>query len=181
MRWLRSRLVIDWSDDHPSKRIAQLNGILDEPGTTDGESVARGGAAAVAPDEDWDAESIAQARADDEDRDATQRMFSLVRHGRYADVERRLQDNFSPDAPSADGYNNSLMMIAAQNGSKRMVKLLFRFGADPNRRNVRDETALHFAFRLGYFELGDYMIRKMRAQDDIPDCTGATAASLRPD
>ena len=50
-------------------------------------------------------------------------VFSLVRHGRYADVERRLQDNFSPDAPSADGYNNSLMMIAAQNGSKRMVIL----------------------------------------------------------
>ena len=59
-----------------------------------------------------------------------------------------------------DEYGNTILIVAAQNGSKRMVKTALRFSANINQQNYRGNTATHYAFAYGYKTLAEYILSK---------------------
>jgi hypothetical protein len=62
-----------------------------------------------------------------------QQFFSMVRHNKVAEVEDQLNRGFPIDA--RDAHGNTPLMVAAQNGHKRLCKLTLKFGADSNATN----------------------------------------------
>ncbi|RHY07642.1 hypothetical protein DYB37_013111 [Aphanomyces astaci] len=86
-------------------------------------------------------------------------VFSLARHNRVDDVRAVLDRGLPVNTP--DEHGNSLLIIACQNGLKRLAKELLRRGANINARNKRRNTPLHFCFAYGYGDtLGAYLISK---------------------
>jgi ankyrin repeat protein len=45
-----------------------------------------------------------------------------------------------------DEYGNTILVIACQNGNKRIAKAVLRRGADINARNYRGNTPLHYCY-----------------------------------
>eukprot|EP00970_Alexandrium_tamarense_P014087 scaffold3855_cov199-Alexandrium_tamarense.AAC.41 len=74
-----------------------------------------------------------------------QEIFSLARHGRAGEVEELLRRGVPVDI--TDEYGNSILAIGCQNGSKKIVKLALRYGADINAVNSTANTALNFCFK----------------------------------
>mmetsp|Transcript_42277 Transcript_42277/g.85556 ORF Transcript_42277/g.85556 Transcript_42277/m.85556 type:complete len:94 (-) Transcript_42277:51-332(-) len=49
-----------------------------------------------------------------------------------------------------DEFGNSLLIVASQNGSLKIAKLLVEKGANPNHQNREGQTAAHFANEYGF-------------------------------
>ena len=62
-------------------------------------------------------------------------VFSFARHNRTKDLERLLDSTGIP-ANVRDRHGNTILIVACQNGLKRIAKLALRRGADINARNV---------------------------------------------
>jgi len=91
--------------------------------------------------------------------DAVRDVFSLARHNRIDDVGELLDRGMPVDV--ADAHGNTILIIACQNGLKRMAKLALRRGCDMDARNSRGNTALHFCYAYGYGDsLGTYLLSK---------------------
>ena len=102
------------------------------------------------------------------------KLCSLARHSKFADAEALLsQPDWSVPIDYQDDTGNTLLHIACQNGSKRLVKLFLRRGASLGIQNLNGQTCLHFAFRYGYAELGDYLISK-GADNSVTNKDGLT-------
>eukprot|EP00291_Cryptomonas_curvata_P020411 CAMPEP_0172177402 /NCGR_PEP_ID=MMETSP1050-20130122/15416_1 /TAXON_ID=233186 /ORGANISM="Cryptomonas curvata, Strain CCAP979/52" /LENGTH=378 /DNA_ID=CAMNT_0012849917 /DNA_START=213 /DNA_END=1345 /DNA_ORIENTATION=+ len=99
------------------------------------------------------------------------KLFSRVRHNRYKEVEAILDSGVSPDV--RDQYGNSLIILACQNGNKRIAKICLRRCCDMDAQNLRGQTALHYCYAFGYRELGEYLLSK-GARDDITNDNGMT-------
>jgi len=97
--------------------------------------------------------------------------FGHIRHKNKADIEEVLAQGFDVNARDASG--KSALMVAAQNGNKKLAKRFLRMGADPNQADRQGNTALHFAFSVGYKELADYLISK-GADDTLTNVAGKT-------
>ena len=92
-------------------------------------------------------------------------IFSRVRHGHYDDISSALQKGFSAD--TRDNQGNTILLVASQNGYKRIAKLCLRYGADINAQNsISGNTALHFSFLYNHLGLFDYLLGK-GANDNI--------------
>ena len=65
-----------------------------------------------------------------------------------------------------------MMMEAAVNNRKGILKLLDSFGADINLVDHAGASALHYAYRYGYTQLGEYMVKRLGADDSIMDKQG---------
>ena len=91
-------------------------------------------------------------------------VFSRARHGRIEEVRTALENGMPVNA--RDPHGNTLVMVACQNGQKRIVKLALRYNAELNLRNRSGNTALHFCFMYAYYNLGEYLISK-GADDQI--------------
>ncbi|RHY24049.1 hypothetical protein DYB32_008993, partial [Aphanomyces invadans] len=65
-------------------------------------------------------------------------VFSLVRHNRVDDVKTVLDNGLPVDITDENG--NTLLIIACQNGLKRLTKELLRRGANINACNVRPSS-----------------------------------------
>ena len=52
------------------------------------------------------------------------------------------------------------MLVAAQNGSKRLVKTALRYNGNIDHQNYRGNTAAHYAFAYGYQLLAEYILSK---------------------
>jgi ankyrin repeat protein len=103
-----------------------------------------------------------------------QRAASLLRHGKFVDLDELLnQPDWKLSIDHKDDQGNTLLHIAAQNGSKRMAKLCLRYGADIDTINNNGQTALHFAFGYGYDALGEYLVQK-GANDSLRNRFGFT-------
>ena len=76
--------------------------------------------------------------------DFIEELFSAVRHDRLQTTESLLNDGIPVDVRDENG--NSLLIIACQNGNKKIVKFLLRRGANMNLRNHKGNTPLHFCF-----------------------------------
>lgn len=48
-----------------------------------------------------------------------------------------------------DAHGNTILLVACQNGLKRVLKTALRRGADVNATNARGNTALHYCFAFG--------------------------------
>eukprot|EP00941_MAST-03F_sp_MAST-3F-sp1_P004882 g4882.t1 len=100
----------------------------------------------------------ASSLADIEDEDI-KNVFSYARHNRCKDLDALLQKGIPVNV--RDRYGNTLLIVACQNGLKRVAKLALRKGADINARNYKGNTCLHFCWAFGYGEtLGQYLISK---------------------
>ena len=98
-------------------------------------------------------------------------VFSFARHNRVQDIERLLVRGVPAD--SRDVHGNTIAIIGAQNGHKRVVKAALRRGADVNAVNLRGNTCLHFCFAFGFTELGEYLITK-GADNRVVNASGKT-------
>lgn len=86
-----------------------------------------------------------------------------------------MEDALEEDVPidTIDSFGNSLLILAAQQGSKRMCKFLLRRGAKLNMQNLSGNTCLHYCYAYSHTELGDYL-RKRGADDSILNIDGLT-------
>lgn len=86
-------------------------------------------------------------------------IFSFARHGRCEEIEKLLNKGIPVDL--RDEWGNTLLIIACQNGNKRVAKNVLRRGANINSRNLKGNTPLHYCFHYGYGDtLGQYIIQK---------------------
>jgi hypothetical protein len=113
----------------------------------------------------------APKRAEDVSAEEEQAFFSLVRHNKVPDVEAALEEGFPID--KRDAHGNTTLMVAAQNGHKRLAKMALKHGADPNSTNHQGNTALHFATSYGYSALSKYLIAH-GADDTLMNMKGLT-------
>lgn len=74
-------------------------------------------------------------------------------------MEDALEEGIHPD--TTDQFGNSLLLLAAQQGSKRMVKFLLRRGSKINFVNNLGNTALHYCFAYKNDDLGHYLIKRV--------------------
>jgi hypothetical protein len=101
-------------------------------------------------------------------------IFSKVRNNRHGEVETLLSSGaVSPDFRDRNG--NTVLMVAAQNNRKRLVKACVRHGVPLDARNLKGNTAMHFAKAYGYEEIAEYLVRKGA------DPTIVNHEGLRPD
>ncbi len=85
-------------------------------------------------------------------------IFSLARHCKYIELEALLIKGINPDSKDENG--NTILIIGAQNGNKRIVKISLRYGAQINMFNNMGNTALHFTNEYQFFSLSEYLIKK---------------------
>lgn len=108
-----------------------------------------------------------------------EKIASLCRHGNYKELEEVVNNqqeyNFTHmiNACTESTSGNTLLHISAQNGHKRVAKLLLRNGAEINSQNFHGQTVLHFAFAYGFTDLGEYLVSK-GADDSVLNKSGMT-------
>mmetsp|Transcript_18344 Transcript_18344/g.30744 ORF Transcript_18344/g.30744 Transcript_18344/m.30744 type:complete len:314 (+) Transcript_18344:120-1061(+) len=86
-------------------------------------------------------------------------VFSYARHGRCEEIDRLFNKGLPVDV--RDTFGNTVLIIACQNGNKRVAKGVLRRGANINSRNLKGNTPLHYCYHYGYGEtLGQYLISK---------------------
>ena len=99
---------------------------------------------------------------------AASEALSLCRHNRYDDLVQMMDasDASSGDWSSiADAHGNTMLLVAAQNGLKRICKLLLRRGAaDVRVVNTQGKGVLHFCQLYGHAQLGEYLRGKGAAE-----------------
>jgi hypothetical protein len=121
------------------------------------------------------AETRAESAADvSVSRNAQHPIFSAVRNGRVSEAQDILVhglDAFNVD--ERDSFGNTVLIVAAQNNRKRVTKMSVRAGIPLDARNKQGNTALHYCFGYGYYELGEYLIDK-GADDRIVNAAGET-------
>jgi hypothetical protein len=101
-------------------------------------------------------------------------MASLARHSKYAEMEVRMnQADYNLPIDFQDDAGNTLLHVTAQNGLKRVAKLLLRRGGTINKQNLAGQTVLHFAQSYAFSELFDYFMSK-GADDSLVNADGLT-------
>eukprot|EP00483_Globobulimina_turgida_P003652 UN03658 len=72
--------------------------------------------------------------------------------------KKMLESGINPNI--TDQFGNTILLISAQNGSKKLVKTALRYNADINHQNHKGNTATHYAFAFGYKSLAEYILSK---------------------
>ena len=112
--------------------------------------------------------------------EAFERLASFIKHQNSIDLTAALEEiEVSLIDYQEENTGNTLLHIAAQTGSKLMVKKLLRRGAKLNIRNNRGNTALHFCFKYQYEELGEYLMSK-GADDSLRNADGLLCREMLP-
>lgn len=71
-------------------------------------------------------------------------VFSYARHGRCEEMERLFAKGLPVDV--RDAFGSTVLIIACQNGNKRVAKAVLRRGANINARNHKGNTPLHYCY-----------------------------------
>lgn len=179
-----------WSagmDPLGNQRVESLAAIADHifggPGMKPGKGVekmedmkAKVTADAFATVEDLDGQSKKKAEITKADMIAKDfhKVCQLVRHNKVDEVEDLInQLEWAVPIDYQDSLGNSLIHVAAQNGNKRLIKLILRRGGEANAANLSGQTPLHYLFGYGYDEVGNYLIKR-GADDSIRNKDGLT-------
>ena len=101
-------------------------------------------------------------------------IFSKVRNNRHGEVESLLSSG-AVSCDLRDRNGNTVLAVAAQNNRKRLVKACVRHGVPLDARNLKGNTAMHFAKAYGYEDVAEYLVRKGA------DPTIVNREGLRPD
>ena len=72
-----------------------------------------------------------------------------------------------------DEHGNTAIILAVQQGQKKLVKELMRRGATLNHQNHAGCTVLHYAQEYKHAELADYLAQK-GADDSLLNAEGLT-------
>jgi ankyrin repeat protein len=97
-----------------------------------------------------------------------------VRHGKYREIEETMNNpEYNLPIDFQDDSGNTLLHVSAQNGNKRVAKLLLRRGATINKQNMAGQTVLHYAQGYGFSELFDYLMSK-GADDSLKNADNLT-------
>ena len=87
--------------------------------------------------------------------------ISLCRHNRYDDLVKMMDNSGVSNGDWSrirDTHGNTLLLVAAQNGLRRICKMLLRRGAaDIRAVNGQGKGVLHFCRLYGHVELGEYL------------------------
>ncbi|GMH73627.1 hypothetical protein TL16_g06244 [Triparma laevis f. inornata] len=101
-------------------------------------------------------------------------LCSYVRHGKYREVEEKMNEpDWTLPIDYPDAVGNTLLMVACQNGNKRIAKLCLRRGAELNKQNINGQSCLHYGFGYGFEDLGEYLIDK-GADDSLKNADNLT-------
>jgi len=114
-------------------------------------------------------EDTAPAEDDYSEADKTRfkAIFDLVRFNKYKDVEKLIKDGCPVDWRDPNGY--TALMVAGQNGLKRIIKTVMRYNCDLNAQNHRGHTACHLAVMYDHSDLMEYMVSKGARADILND------------
>ncbi|KAF4725932.1 hypothetical protein FOZ62_027854 [Perkinsus olseni] len=108
----------------------------------------------------------------------TKEVFSAARNGRHALVEEYLSSGcFDANTPD-EVHRNTLLIVACQNGSKKIAKLAIKYGASIDAKNVHGNTGLHYLYSYGYYDVAEYLIKK-GADVGIVNNEGKTCAQMK--
>lgn len=91
----------------------------------------------------------------DPKQEAIEKAILAAKTSNIAEMEDALEEDISID--TTDQYGNTLLILAAQQGSKRMCKYLLRRGANINAQSLTGQTPLHYCYAYSHHELGDYL------------------------
>lgn len=74
-----------------------------------------------------------------------------------------MEDSLAMDADpnTTDEFGNTLLILAAQQGAKRMCKFLLRKGANINKQSIVGNTPLHYCYAYSNIALGEYLKSKV--------------------
>ena len=86
-------------------------------------------------------------------------------------VDKFIKEGCPVDWRDSNGYTP--LMVAGQNGLKRIVKVLLRYSCDMNAQNHRGHTAAHLAQMYEHPDIMEYLVSK-GARDDILNEGGKT-------
>jgi hypothetical protein len=95
---------------------------------------------------------------------AIEKAIQAAKTNNLSIMEDSLEEGIHPDV--TDQFGNSLLLLAAQQGGKQMVKFLLRRGAKINFTNNSGNTALHYLFAYKNDQLGHYLIQKVCVQSE---------------
>ena len=112
----------------------------------------------------------------EKDPEIVAKLFSRIRHNRCSEAQE-LIDATGVDLDVRDENGNSPLMIAAQNGHKKMAKMLMRRRIDLNAQNCHGQTPLHFCYKFGHVKLAEYLSSK-GANEQVRDYDGITPRQL---
>jgi hypothetical protein len=112
-----------------------------------------------------------QAAVSDPQDAAKERAILAAKATNIAQMEDALAEEIPVN--TADQFGNTLLILAAQQGSRRMCKFLLRRGANINMQNLSGNTALHYCYAYGNKTLGEYL-RSKGANDAIVNADGLT-------
>ena len=113
--------------------------------------------------EDKDDEMIAS--------DNAHKSILAVKNANFDDLETVLDEGVQID--TQDEYGNTLLILACQQGNKRMAKFLLRRGAQINAQNNLGNTVLHYLHEYKNDSLFEYMKQK-GADDSLVNSDGTT-------
>jgi len=102
--------------------------------------------------------------------------FGQCRVGKYREVEEALELGVPVEARFGRDQN-TMLLVCAQNGQKRIAKLLLRNRANINTQNAHGESCLHCCIKFNYNELADYL-RSKGADDTVLNLHGQTCYQI---
>ncbi|XXQ29774.1 Ankyrin repeat domain-containing protein [Plasmodiophora brassicae] len=89
-----------------------------------------------------------------------ERMFRDARQSKHKQVIEALDTIPGLHIDVRDEHGNTLLIIAASQNCKRLLKECLRRRSNINAQNDQGNTAAHQAFRFHYHELGNYLLEK---------------------
>uniref|UniRef100_A0A7S0NIW1 Ankyrin repeat protein n=1 Tax=Micromonas pusilla TaxID=38833 RepID=A0A7S0NIW1_MICPS len=90
-------------------------------------------------------------------------IFQKIRHGRVNEAAAMLSGDgggAGVDPDVKDRFGNTPLIVAAQNNRKRISKMCVKAGVPLDAVNNMGNSALHYCYSYGYFELGEYLVSK---------------------
>ena len=87
-------------------------------------------------------------------------IITAVKNGDLGEVENILDDHEDVKVDSEDEHGSTLLILAVQQGDRRLAKYFLRRRANINHQNHAGNTCLHFAFEYNHADLGNYLIEK---------------------
>jgi hypothetical protein len=102
---------------------------------------------------------------------ALEKAITAAKTNNVSEMEDALEEEVPID--TIDQFGNTLLILAAQQGSKRMCKFLLRRGAKINMQNLVGNTVLHYCYAYSHYHLADYLKAK-GADDSILNGEGLT-------